>query len=99
VGVLFYLRGRRCLLLERRMRALLLAGLVVLLGVGQLQGASSNPGNILIGNQSTDTIMRVDALTGTQAIIPSGGFLQNSFGLVIDPTGRIIVSDMPGGPA
>jgi hypothetical protein len=97
--ILVYLRGCDRLRLKKQMRRLLLPALVVLLSVGQLQAASAKPRDILIGDQSTDAIIRVDPLTGKQAIMSSGGFVQNPFGLAIDWTGQLIVSDMPGGPA
>jgi sugar lactone lactonase YvrE len=42
-------------------------------------------------------VVRVDPGTGAQTVLSSDGFIQNPFGMQIDASGRIIVSDTPGG--
>ncbi|MHC5006871.1 MAG: NHL repeat-containing protein [Planctomycetota bacterium] len=54
-------------------------------------------GDIVVGDQITQVVVRVDPDTGAQDVISWHGSIQNPFGIQIDADGGIVVSDTPGG--
>jgi sugar lactone lactonase YvrE len=65
--------------------------------LGQTLGTKLNPGDILYSDSGNGIdggfIIKVDATTGQQTVIASGGYLQLPFDVVIDGMGQIVVSD------
>ena len=64
---------------------------------GELAAISLQPGDIIVGDQLADAIIRVNPANGFQTVISSGGLIQNPFGIQIDQNGQIIISDTLGG--
>src|SRR6184192_3327645 len=54
------------------------------------------PGHILVADQTRAAVIDVDPTTGAQTLLSSGGFFRNPAGIVIEPSGNVIVSDRSG---
>ncbi len=50
-------------------------------------------GDIIVADDNTDAIIRVDPVTGEQTIISQGGFFKDPENLVMDSDGNILVAD------
>src|SRR5260370_662595 len=60
-------------------------------------GVKLNPGDIVYTDSGNAIdggfVIKVDANTGAKTVLASGGFLQLPFGVVVDASGQIVVSD------
>jgi len=78
--------------------------LVLILG-STTRAVDLAPGDLIIcdGNGgSPGKIIKVDPVTGDQTLIAEGGFLDSPFSVAIEPTGKIVVTDLrydSGGPS
>jgi sugar lactone lactonase YvrE len=63
----------------------------LLLGV-----AIESSGSIIVVGDGTG-VVRLDAITGAQTVVSTGGEFQTPFGVAIDGNGRIVVADAAGG--
>jgi hypothetical protein len=76
----------------------LLASTAATIVISAAQAASVlSAGDIVVGDQLSYAVVKVDPGTGAQTILSSGGSIQNPFGIQIDANGSIIVADTPGG--
>jgi sugar lactone lactonase YvrE len=82
---------------HRMARGLVGSCLVVLLLVGNAGAVTLNPGDILIADEGSRKIIRIDPLTRDQTIVAQGGLLDSVFaprGLTVDRNGDILISDL-----
>ncbi len=63
------------------------------LGFNNVQANLINPGDIVVGDISTGSIIKVDPNSGAQSVISSGGFLVSPTGIAFDVNGDILVAD------
>lgn len=64
-------------------------------GHGEAVASSLSPGDILTANFfGGGSIIRVDPITGAQAVVASGGNFRALSGIALDPSGAIFVTDL-----
>jgi hypothetical protein len=83
---------------RKKFLLLVMVALAALLGSrGQSTAATLKPGDIICTDSGNAVeggfLLQVNPRTGKQTVISAGGLLQSPFGVVVEPTGMIIVSD------
>ena len=75
------------------MLKLLLVTAVILTAARPSSAVTLLPGDILVGDQANDSIVRIDPVTGAQTVIAQGDQLNSPSGITMDLSGYILVAD------
>jgi len=77
-------------------RALVPFAVAALLAASTASAAPLAIGDIVVTDQFTSSVLRIDPVSGAQATISAGGHLVNPTGVAVDATGMVFVIDSGG---
>jgi hypothetical protein len=74
------------------MKKLLALIAIISIAPATLEAITLNPGDILVTDLATQSVIHVEPVTGAQSLVSSGGLLVNPFGVAVASNGDIVVA-------